>query len=119
MRQKRMSLLSNNIYNPLEYDPIQAVANLFDVAMVFAVSLMIAIVSYAGMQEFLLSGKDVTVVKNPGSKDMEIIMKKGQKIEKFKMSEQKGAGKGQRLGVAYRLESGEIVYVPEDIGGKQ
>ena len=44
----------------------------------------------------------------------EIIMKEGNKINKYTPSEQQGSGaKGKRVGIAYELENGEIIYVPE------
>lgn len=45
---------------------------------------------------------------------MEIIKRKGLKIEKYRATSEKLGGEGQKLGTAYRLKSGEVVYVPED-----
>ncbi len=94
-------------------NPLSNLVNLFDVAMVFAVALMVAFAIQSRMSEFL-TAQDATFVKNAGSPDMEIIVKKDNKVTRYK-SEQSttGNGKGQRVGVAYRLESGEIIYVPE------
>ena len=47
---------------------------------------------------------------------MEIILKEGEKITKYKPSENQTRGegkKGKKVGVAYQLENGEIIYVPE------
>ena len=90
------------------------VSNLFDVAMVFAVALMVALVSRYKMDE-VFSKEDFTMVKNPGSKDMEIITKKGEKIETYKASnqEESSGSKGKRVGTAYQMENGEIIYIPE------
>ena len=46
---------------------------------------------------------------------MEIITKEGQQIKHFTPSEtQHASGKrGRKVGIAYQLESGEIIYVPE------
>ena len=55
-------------------DPISVVSNLFDVAMVFAVALMVALVSRYNMTE-VFSQEDFTMVKNPGKENMEIITK--------------------------------------------
>ena len=95
-------------------DPISVVSNLFDVAMVFAVALMVALVSRYNMTE-VFSQEDFTMVKNPGKENMEIITKEGQEIKKYTHSEdQKTSGKrGKKVGVAYQLENGEIIYVPE------
>ena len=97
-----------------ESDPISAVSNLFDVAMVFAVALMVALVTRYNMTE-MLSTDDFTVVKNPGKENMEIITKEGEKINRYTPSEdQSQSGKrGKRVGIAYELENGEIIYVPE------
>ncbi len=93
-------------------DPLSGMANLFDLSMVFAVALMVAMVTYFKMSDFLTK-ENVTIVKNPGKKNMEIIIKKGKKIEKYKSSGKKGSGKGRKVGTAYELENGEIIYVPE------
>ena len=53
-------------------DPMSVVSNLFDVAMVFAVALMVALVSRYNMTE-MFSKEDFTRVKNPGKENMEII----------------------------------------------
>ena len=57
-------------------DPISVVSNLFDIAMVFAVALMVALVSRYNMTE-VFSQEDYTMVKNPGKEKMEIITKEG------------------------------------------
>lgn len=95
-------------------DPISVVSNLFDVAMVFAVALMVALVTRYNMTE-MLSKEDFTMVKNPGKENMEIITKEGEKINRYTPSEnQRQSGtRGKKVGVAYELENGEIIYVPE------
>ena len=98
--------------NGSDDDPLSGMANLFDVAMVFAVALMVAVVARLNMTEFF-SQDDMTFVKNPGKENMEIIVKKGRKIEKYKGSKESGKGKGKKVGTAYQLENGQIIYVPE------
>ncbi|HIX03933.1 MAG TPA: DUF2149 domain-containing protein [Candidatus Odoribacter faecigallinarum] len=95
-------------------DPISVVSNLFDVAMVFAVALMVALVTRYNMTE-MLSQEDFTMVKNPGKENMEIITKEGEKINRYTPSEdqQQSGTRGKRVGIAYELENGEIIYVPE------
>lgn len=98
-----------------EDDPLSVIVNLFDVAMVFAVSLMVAIVLHLNMSEFF-GEEDFTVVKNPGQEDMEIITKEGKEIKRYTPKEEQSDGtqkKGKRVGVAYQLENGEIIYIPE------
>ena len=96
-------------------DPMSVVSNLFDVAMVFAVALMVALVTRYNMTE-MFSQEDFTMVKNPGKDNMEIITKEGEKINRYTPSEDqdsKNSTKGRRVGIAYELENGEIIYVPE------
>ena len=96
-------------------DPMSVVSNLFDVAMVFAVALMVALVSRYNMTE-MFSKEDFTMVKNPGKENMEIITKEGEKINRYTPSETQDSQRGKRgtkVGIAYELENGEIIYVPE------
>lgn len=96
-------------------DPMSVVSNLFDVTMVFAVALMVALVSRYNMTE-MFSKDDFTMVKNPGKEDMEIITKDGDKINRYSPSENqdtKSGKRGKKVGIAYELENGEIIYVPE------
>lgn len=94
-------------------DPMSVVSNLFDVAMVFAVALMVALVGRYNMSE-LLTQEDFTMVKNPGKDNMEIITKEGEHVNRYVPSETQQVGKkGKRVGVAYELENGEIIYIPE------
>ncbi len=107
--KKRRLLQAND-----DQDPLSVLTNLFDVAMVFAVALMVALVTRYQMNE-VFSKEDFTMVKNPGKENMEIITKKGETIEKYKPSEdtQNSGTRGKRVGVAYQLENGEIIYIPE------
>lgn len=97
-------------------DPMSVVSNLFDVAIVFAVALMVALVSRYNMTE-MLSEEDFTMVKNPGKENMEIITKEGHKINRYTPSEDqasKNGKKGKKVGIAYELDNGEIIYVPDE-----
>ena len=76
---------------------------------------MVALVTRDKMTE-MFSQEDFTMVKNPGKENMEIITKEGQKINRYTPSEDqssKSGTKGKKVGVAYELENGEIIYVPE------
>ena len=86
-----------------EVNPMNVVGNLFDVAMVFAVALMVALVTRFNMTE-VFSQSDYTMVKNPGKDNMEIITKKGDKIERYtpsdkqRRSARKESGRGLSVG---------------------
>lgn len=95
-------------------DPLSVIVNLFDAAMVFAVALMVAMVMNMNMTE-MFTGEDYTIVKNPGEENMEIITKEGGRINRYTPSDEQSPEqkKGRRVGIAYELENGEIIYVPE------
>ncbi|ABN55976.1 MULTISPECIES: DUF2149 domain-containing protein [Methanoculleus] len=108
MRRRRI------ILDDEDEDPLSGVANLFDVAMVFAVALLVALVVAYNVPELLDDEADLTVVKNPGQPNMQIIIKEGKTLKVLNMTEELAGGQGSRMGTAYRLESGEIIYVPDD-----
>lgn len=98
--------------------PMNGVGNLFDTAMVFSVALLVALVMSYSLPELLNSSEDLTIVKNPGSQDMQIIVKEeGKPIEVLNMTDNIGGGTGEALGTAYKLADGRVVYVPEDSEG--
>jgi hypothetical protein len=94
-------------------DPLSGIANLFDVSVVFIVGLIIALFGAFRLPELLDPNSEMTLVKTNPQGQTEILIKKGTKLEAYKVAEQEGAGKGRRLGTAYQLESGEMIYVPE------
>lgn len=98
---------------PVDDDPLSGIANLFDVSIVFIVGLMIALFSNYGLSAFMDHDSTVTVVKTDAEGRQEMIVKRGETIEAYKMTGQAGTGDGTRLGTAYQLEDGQIIYVPE------
>src|SRR5690242_4625201 len=97
-----------------EEDPLAGIANLFDVSIVFIVGLMITLFSVYRMGDLVDAGSDVTMVKTNAQGKREIIVKKGTSITAYEVSGEMSEGNGERLGTAYRLANGQIVYVPED-----
>jgi hypothetical protein len=97
----------------IEDDPLAGVANLFDVSVVFIVGLMITLFSIYRMGDLVEANSEVTMVKTNAAGEREIIVKKGTKITAYKLTGKSGQGQGERLGTAYRLANGQIIYVPE------
>jgi hypothetical protein len=95
-------------------DPMSGVANLFDLGLVFIVGLLLALFGSFHLEELLQQDSKLTITKQSASGEMEIIVKEGKKIEAMKVSPEQAKGRGQRLGTAYRLENGSMVYVPEE-----
>ena len=92
-------------------NPILSVANMVDVFLVVIAALLIAIAQNP-LNPFF--SDDLTVIKDPGKDTMEIITKKGKKIEHHKTTGTIGQGEGTRAGTAFRLKDGSLIYVPED-----
>jgi hypothetical protein len=91
-------------------NPALSVVNLVDVFLVLIAALLIAIAQNP-LSPFL--SEDVTVIKNAGKENMEIIVKKGNKIESFKSQGKTGSGTGKKAGTAYEMVDGSIIYVVE------
>jgi len=118
MRRKRTSL---RFMQPVGSDqrgredgggPLTGVANLFDVGLVFIVGLLVVLFNVFSLHELLDQNSEVTIMKKLSEEELEIITKKGHKIEARKVTKDKAKGRGERLGTAYRLEDGTMVYVP-------
>ncbi|MBN8282024.1 DUF2149 domain-containing protein [Zoogloea sp.] len=95
-------------------DPIAGVANLFDASIVFIVSMMIALFMAYNMMDLLDPSSEVTMVKKNAKGEMEIVTKRGKEIKVSKVTDEKLSGRGERLGTAYKLPDGRVVYVPVD-----
>ena len=111
MRRRRLGFLNDSD----DEDPMSGVANLFDTAMVFAVALLLAIVVSYNVPELLDPDADVTIVKNPGDPNMQVIIKDMSSIQVLNMTDKIAGGQGTKMGTAYQLESGQVVYVPENV----
>ena len=94
-------------------DPMSGVANLFDIGLVFIVGLIVTLFTAYHLQDLFSEKSDITLLKKSKNQEMEIITKKGKKITAVKVSKEKAQGKGERLGVAYQLEDGSMVYIPD------
>lgn len=94
-----------------ELNPLLSVINLIDVFLVLIVALLMIIVENP-LNPF--SADDVTVIKNAGKANMEMVIKKGEKIERYKASDAIGEGEGNKAGVAYKMKDGSFIYVPEE-----
>lgn len=76
-----------------DVDPIAFVPNLFDAILVLTVALLVA-----------LSASHAKAKR---------AVPDGERLEGFVDTGIERAGQGERLGVAYRLADGRLIYVPE------
>ncbi|MCL0028286.1 DUF2149 domain-containing protein [Peptococcaceae bacterium] len=98
--------------NEEDGDILRGVANLFDVAIVFAVALMVALTMSLGLTGILSPETDFTMVINPGEDNMQIITRIDEVIEIKSSTGKQASGIGEKIGTTYRLEDGTTVYLP-------
>ncbi len=95
-------------------DPLLSVINLIDVFLVLIAALLLTVASNP-LNPY--ARDKITVIRNAGQPDMEIITRDGQKIERFRADGQsktvKGGNQGVRAGTAYRMSDGSLLYVPD------
>ena len=91
-------------------NPALSVVNLVDVFLVLVAALLIAIAQNP-MNPFL--EEQVTVIKNAGKPNMEMVIKDGESIKTYKSNGEIGSGDGVKAGTAYKMADGSIVYIPE------
>jgi len=94
-------------------DPLAGIANLFDVSVAFIVALLVALFALFSAGSMLDPTSKVTIVKQKDNGDMEIVTKEGTQIRIQKVTDREMSGQGTRLGTAYRLANGQVVYVPD------
>ncbi|MFN4131896.1 MAG: DUF2149 domain-containing protein [Caldimicrobium sp.] len=112
MRFMRRKEVFQSFEPPLE-DPLTGVANLFDASVVFIVSMMIALFMAWNLIDMLNPKSELTITKKTSDGKIEIITKKGKEIKVQRVTDKKLKGEGIRLGTAYQLKDGRIVYVPD------
>jgi hypothetical protein len=97
-------------------DPMSSVSNLVDIFLVFIVALLISFLSAYHLQDLMSPDSNMTVMTQSPDGEMTIITKQAEKIEAVKISNSEAEGRGTRLGVAYQLEDGTMVYMPDGTG---
>ena len=95
-----------------EEDPLAGLVNLFDLWMVFSIALLLALVGVSQLSERLSQRSAVKERPNDGSVP-NVPSEKSNRLENLRISHDKATGEGERLGTAYRLKSGEVIYVPD------
>jgi hypothetical protein len=109
--RRRLSILEDEDGD----DPILSVVNIVDVFLVIIAVLLIAVMENP-VNPF--TADNVTVVKNAGQPNMEMLVKEGKELKQYKSSGAIGEGQGVKAGIAYRMKDGTMVYVPETKNAK-
>lgn len=95
-------------------DPLSGVANLFDVSLAFIVAMSVALFSMFGAKSLFDEKSSWTLTHTSADGRMEVVQKDGKQIKVQKVTDRQLSGDGDRLGVAYKLADGKVIYVPED-----
>ncbi len=96
-----------------EEDPLSGVANLFDVSLAFIVALSVALFSMFGARSLFDAQSSWTLTHRAADGSLEVVRKDGREIKVQRVTDQQLSGDGDRLGVAYKLADGRVIYVPE------
>lgn len=113
MRRRPVRFARRRDEGSWQEDPLSGVANLFDISLAFIVAMVVALYSMMGTPSFLDPNTSWTMTRTAADGRMEIVRKDGKTIKVEKVSDRKLSGDGDRLGIAYRLPDGKVVYVPE------
>jgi hypothetical protein len=90
-------------------DPLDGLVNMFDLGIVLAVAFLLAALQSLDLTQ-LLTDKDVTIVRKT-PEGQTIVVKEGDRLRTVKLSGERVAGTGSRVGAVYRLSDGRLVYV--------
>lgn len=93
-----------------EEDPLSGVANLFDVGMVLIAALILAL---AVAWKSAAKPPADPAERTAADPVLERVAKKGFKLDTFRPTGRERGGDGQRLGTAYQLKNGDVVYIPD------
>lgn len=96
-----------------EEDPLSGIAQLFDISIAFIVAVIAALFTLMSSFQLFAKDSDWTITRKTKSGAIEMIEKHNDEIIKRKVTPTKLSGNGERLGTAYKLENGQIIYVPD------
>lgn len=84
-----------------EDDPLAGLINLCDLWIVLAVCFLLSALSGVSVRQEAGAGTATSGLK---------------RLPRYRVSTDSLTGRGKRLGIAYRLQGGEVVYVPDSQG---
>ena len=90
-------------------DPLDGLVNMFDLGIVLAVAFLLAALQSLDLTQ-LLTDNNVTIVRKT-PEGQTIVVKEGDRLRTVKLSGERVAGTGSRVGAVYRLPDGRLVYV--------
>ena len=94
-------------------DPLSLVPNLFDLSIVLAIAFLLTALGSMSVSDLVKSSSEWTLIRKNEDGQTEVLSRKGETLQLQKLSPRKAGGQGVRLGVAYELDNGEVIYVPD------
>lgn len=94
-------------------DPLSLLPNLFDLSIVLAIAFLLTALGALSLSDLMQSSDDWTLLRRSESGHTEVLSRRGKSVRTHRLSPRKAGGQGIRLGVAYELENGEVIYVPD------
>ena len=94
-------------------DPLSLMPNLFDLSIVLAIAFLLTALGALSLGDMMRSSNDWVLLRRTESGQTEVLTRKGKSIRIHQLSAREAGGQGMRLGVAYELEDGEVIYVPD------
>lgn len=105
MKRRRVNRVDRN------GDPLDGLVNLWDLALVLAVGFLVLGLAGLGISG-VLTADNMTIVTNPGTDQMQVIVKEGDQLKKLDLANgPQVSGVGTLLGSFYKLADGTVVYV--------
>ncbi|MCF3108102.1 DUF2149 domain-containing protein [Niabella sp. CC-SYL272] len=97
-----------------EEDPMNGVAQLFDVSIAFIVAVIAALFTLLSSKDLLKADSSWELVQKSAAGEAQIHNKdKAANPVSRKATNKQQTGNGKRLGTAYELDNGEVIYVPD------
>lgn len=110
---RRVSRPSRFMDSMAEEDPLSLMPNLFDLSIVLAIAFLLTALGALGFRDFMQYSGDWTLIRQGPSGQTDVVSRRGKTVRMQHLSPRKAGGQGVRLGVAYELDSGEVIYVPD------
>lgn len=110
---RRRSRSSRFLDAVAEDDPLSLMPNLFDLSIVLAIGFLLTSLGALSFRDLVKSSDDWTMIRQTKSGQTEVLTRRGGAVQIQQVNPRKAGGQGVRLGVAYKLEDGEVIYVPD------
>jgi hypothetical protein len=96
-------------------DPAAGLLNLFDLWMVFALAVLltVATMTSSGVKDKSAASRRSAADQQTAAAAVVPEGKKAKLPDRLRQTDKQLSGEGQRLGTAYRLKNGDVVYVPD------